>query len=313
MIQATLGGELRLFLRPTAVGAQMREEDRSAVSVGRLRRLPRLSIRGLIIAVLVIGGALGWWLHGVRLQRDAVAAIRRAGGAADYDPVWTSSFASREPLTRRWLADQIGVEYVAPVTCISLGPISTATDAALAQVARLDRVERLHLDKTSITDAGLVHLEGLDHLSELYLSDTKISDAGLAHLKGLRNLTVLRLGGTQVTGTGLGQLKELTRVYFLDLAGAPVSDGGLAHLKELTSLPEVDLRGTQVTDAGLVHLVGMTNLRRLNLSKTQVTDAGLAHLKGVVDLKVLFAAGTRVTDTGVKELEQALPNLRVIR
>jgi hypothetical protein len=44
--------------------------------------------------------------------------------------------------------------------------------------------------------------------------------------------------------------------------------------------------------------------------------AGRPHLafeKGLRSLGVLFVRGTQVTDVGVKDLEQALPGLRIIR
>jgi hypothetical protein len=49
------------------------------------RRLLRPSIRSLILFVLVFAIGLAWLVHGARIQRDAVRAIREAGGIADYD------------------------------------------------------------------------------------------------------------------------------------------------------------------------------------------------------------------------------------
>ena len=41
----------------------------------------RLSVRALIALVMAIGVFLGWYVRTVQVQRDAVAAIKRAGGA----------------------------------------------------------------------------------------------------------------------------------------------------------------------------------------------------------------------------------------
>ena len=43
----------------------------------RTRRIS-LSVRGLMVLVLVLGGAFGWYVRDVRLQRAAVAAIEKA-------------------------------------------------------------------------------------------------------------------------------------------------------------------------------------------------------------------------------------------
>jgi hypothetical protein len=44
------------------------------------QRFLRFSVRGLIVVVLVIGVWLGWLVRSARIQREAVAAIRIAGG-----------------------------------------------------------------------------------------------------------------------------------------------------------------------------------------------------------------------------------------
>jgi hypothetical protein len=49
------------------------------------RRRLRLSVRALMVVVLITGGGLGWLMYRARVQRDAVAAIRRAGGLTYYD------------------------------------------------------------------------------------------------------------------------------------------------------------------------------------------------------------------------------------
>jgi hypothetical protein len=45
----------------------------------------RLSVRAMMLLVLFFGGGLGWIIHRAKLQRDAVAAIRHAGGYVAYD------------------------------------------------------------------------------------------------------------------------------------------------------------------------------------------------------------------------------------
>jgi hypothetical protein len=48
------------------------------------RRRPRLSVRALMAIVLVVGGGSGWLAYRIRVQRDAVRAVERAGGAVRY-------------------------------------------------------------------------------------------------------------------------------------------------------------------------------------------------------------------------------------
>ncbi len=48
------------------------------------RRFLRFSVRGMIALVLLIGGWLGWIVRDASVQREAVAAIKRAGGLPVY-------------------------------------------------------------------------------------------------------------------------------------------------------------------------------------------------------------------------------------
>lgn len=82
------------------------------------------------------------------------------------------------------------------------------TDAALAQVAKLKNLQKLHLAQTKVTDAGLKQLKGLTNLEYLNLYGTAISDAGLAELAGMKNLKIVYLWQTKATETGLATLKK---------------------------------------------------------------------------------------------------------
>jgi internalin A len=287
------------------------------------RKFLRCSVRGLIVLVLVIAIGLGWIVRGARIQRQAVAAIEKAGGRASYDWEWNNetSIPRGKPWAPSWLTDLIGVDYFGHVTHVWLIP-SEADDATIAQVGRLTRLQQLVHDQSSfdcifssstLSDAGLARLKALTSLVSLHLTDTQITDAGLVHLEGLTKLSYLNLRGARITGTGLAHLKGLNKLSSLDLDGNQVTDAGLPHLKALGSLSALWLNRTQVTDAGLVHLKGLTKLSELGLDSTQVTDAGLVHLKGLTKLSELGLMNTRVTDAGIKELEQALPGLKIYR
>jgi hypothetical protein len=54
------------------------------------RRFLRFSVRGKIVAVLLIGGWLGWMVHIARIQREAVVSIGRAGGVVKHDWEWNN-------------------------------------------------------------------------------------------------------------------------------------------------------------------------------------------------------------------------------
>jgi internalin A len=253
------------------------------------RKFLRLSVRGLLVLVLVIGAWLGWLVRSAHIQRDAVAAIEQAGGHVAYESPFVNGqfIPDYAPYWSRWIVKGLGIDYFAHPVRVRLA--AKATDESMVHVRRLAGPFQLFLSMTEITDAGLVHLEGVPNLSELILANTQVTDAGLIHLKGQSNLRALAIPSTAT------------------------SDAGLVHLSALTNLSDLSLSNTQVTDAGLVHLKALTNLTDLNLSSTQVTDAGLEHLKALINLSNLGLRGTRVTDGGIQKLKQALPRLTISR
>jgi hypothetical protein len=250
------------------------------------RRLPRFSVRGLVVFVLVIGGGLGWLVRSARIQRAAVAAITKAGGSVVYE--WDRSnlrlIPEGDPCAPKWLVDLIGVDYFGHVASVDLQYCKGKTDALMAQVEPLTRLARLSLGGSTLSDEGLSHLTGLTNLSDLDLFDTRVSDAGLVHLKRLTRLSRLSVNGTRVT------------------------NAGLVHLEGLKNLSELELSRTKASDAGLVHLKGLTNLSFLSLQGTNVSNAGISDLQQ--DLPRLnISHGTHVSNAGIGDLQESSPRL----
>jgi len=162
--------------------------------------------------VLVLGGGYGWVVHQAQEQRDAVAAIKKAGGDVVYD--WqTRLFGLREPgpWAPKWLVDRIGVDYFGNVVEVWLaGPRIQGAEEALAYIGHFRRLEALWLGPPTMTDAGLAYLQGLTNLKLLNISltDTRVTDAGLVHLKGLAGIERLTLTGTSVTDAGVSELQK---------------------------------------------------------------------------------------------------------
>ncbi len=171
------------------------------------RRPFRFSVRALVVVVIVVGIGLGWIVHRAHLQRDTVATIKSTGGSVTYEWEWNGKTAipGARPWAPRLLVDFIGVDYFGRVSDVY---ISRGTDAVMAQVACLNRIERLQMWESPVTDAGLSHLRRLSELSALNVGDTRITDAGLVHLKGLKKLSLLCVPGRTVTDAGLNELKH---------------------------------------------------------------------------------------------------------
>jgi hypothetical protein len=169
-------------------------------------------VRGLLVLVLMIGAALVWFVSTARTQRDAVAAIERAGGSVGYHTGWThKQFPKVQELwAPKWLVDAIGIDYFDRVDSVGFygNGHAVCTDEALVHVGRLPGLRFLSVDGGIVTDTGLTHVKGLTNLDELNLRSTQITDAGLADLKRLTKLYRLYLGGSQVTDLGVKELQR---------------------------------------------------------------------------------------------------------
>ncbi len=84
---------------------------------------------------------------------------------------------------------------------------SQVTDAGLATVAKMTKIERLHLENTKVTDAGIAKLGALASLEYLNLYGTKTTDAGIAKLEGAKGLKKLYVWQTGVTQNGAKALE----------------------------------------------------------------------------------------------------------
>jgi hypothetical protein len=176
----------------------------------------QFSLKTLLLFMLVASSAFAWFgIYWRRHQHEAAVL----DALADYQP----------SVTR--ISGEVWLDF-------SSSPVK-AGDAALAEVARLDRVRSLNLFGCPVTDAGLAHLAHVDRLEYLYLSNTQVTDAGLAHLRGLPQLRTLLLDSTEITDAGLKHLEALPNLEHLSLMGTQVTDDGVRELQR--ALPEVEI------------------------------------------------------------------------
>jgi hypothetical protein len=285
---------------------------------------------------LVVGGALGWFISRATIQRDAVQVITVAGGNVNYDFQQNPGppNPSGIPTGPKSLVDLLGIDFFANVTSVTIG--TPQSDAILAHVGRLRRLERLDARSMPVTDAGLAHLGGLSELRSLSCRGTTgLTDAGLAHLAGLDRLEALWIEGpTRIDGPGIAHLAGLHRLkllvihietgaglaYLTRLTGLKklyvniptVTDASFAQLARLTSLEELAFGGESGSDAGVAQLTALTKLETLQLYGPWFTDAGLVPVSEMDHLSTFFVADeTSVTGLGLYNLQQQRPTLRI--
>jgi Leucine rich repeat len=244
-----------------------------------LRKVLRFSVRGLIVVVLVIGGWLGWIVRSARIQREAVAALKRdqVPVSCDFEFNNDQFIQDARPRWPNWMVEALGVDYFGHVVVVTF-----------CQAEAIDREEGKERTREEI-DLDIARLGVFNRMEDLTLFGTNVTDDSLTHPKELSNLKLLSLVGTEI------------------------SDAGLALLNGLSKLETLFVSYTAISDAGLVSLAGLTKLTRLYLANTDVTDTGLRSLKALANLTRLDLIGTHVTDAGVKDLQHALLSLTIER
>jgi hypothetical protein len=222
------------------------------------RRFLRFSVRGLLVLVMVIGVGLGWLVRNAQIQREAVAAIRRAGGAALYDEemrgptqahsrpaAWVDVIRTR--IDRNYFSNVVSVHWWG-------GEGLSTDDQVVVHISHLRRVATLNLSGRAVTDSRFARLNNLSNVETLMLQHTAITDSGLASLEGMKDLRFLLISGPTLTDKGLEHLRGLDSITTLSLQDSRISDAGMVHLRKLTKLSVLNLCGTQVTEAGTKEL-----------------------------------------------------------
>jgi internalin A len=275
------------------------------------RRYLRLTVRAYLVLVLLVGAWLGWMIRAARIQRDAVAAIERAGGRLLYSWQWKNGdpIPFGKPIWPRWLVHRLGVDYFGHVALVSLSGMGNSSEfePCVLQREAGGGVSVIGLGKNS----SYVTLDLVQYRAEDPGDPSEVREEAMMHLGALTSLEELDLQRAWVDDTDLAHLKDLTNLWWLNLSQTRAGDAALAHLRRCTRLEFLSLERTRITDGGIVHLKGLPRLKELDLRDTRVTDAGLVHLKGLANLRELRLDGTKVTAAGAQELQKVLPMLKI--
>jgi hypothetical protein len=291
----------------------------------------RRAIAGtLVVAALSLVVLGGCWETVVGPQRDAVAAIRKAGGSVIFDWEWTNGRLAppgTKPPWPSWLVNALGRDTFGHVVAVEL-TFGQADDALMTHIGRLTHLEHLTVNVSKLTRTSLAPLENLTAIETLLLPNHRFSDDDLTHLAGMTKLKQLALAGPQITNKGLAQLagmrqmdslelfktsitslepiRGLSQLKKLSLCGSPISDEGLRPIRGFSNLRRLLLRGTLITDAGISQLSTLSNLSVLDLDNTRVGDAGLRTIFELPKIVNLDLDDTRVTDAGLADLADKL-------
>jgi hypothetical protein len=161
------------------------------------------------------------------VQREAVAAIERAGGYVRFDWQYDDGvLGKQEP---GWLRRHLGPGFFEEVTFAYVS--NKADDALMRQVGRLHQLQWLDIEGNHVTDEGVKFLARLSGLRHLRLRSNRITDIGLLTVSGLSKLERLSLDDAAVTDTGLLHLARLKRCQVINVWRTKVTPAGNGAMK----------------------------------------------------------------------------------
>jgi internalin A len=186
------------------------------------------------------------------------------------------------------------------------------TDEGMKNFSNMTKLEDLQLGRALITDKSMPLIGKMTKLKTLDLR-TKITNEGLAHLSGLKKLTWLCLADTEASDSAMEHIGKLKKLEWLILRNTSMTDEGLRKIEGLPKLTTLYLSATKISDAGIDSIATLKNLERVKLNKTNVTDNGLQKLVGLKQLLEVEIRDTKTTDAGIEKLQEARPELKIIK
>ena len=291
-----------------------------------------------MILVLVVGCGIGWKVSRDRSERQAVEAIRAAGGMVLYDYQFSTDpevmrriMRVQEPAAPRWLRRWLGEDFFQTVMAVRIS--QAIKPEVLDSVARLNGLVDLNLTLSEGLDDAWPVLGRMTRLEQVFLGGPGVNEKTMQALGTLRSLRRINLSQVRLTDKALDELARQPTVRELAFFGcreltddqvARFLANGPPHLEYFTllgndhpvpltvaalakyhpGLRRLGLISTPVADADLAPLGALTGLTELSLQRSPVTDAGIAYLTPLRNLEQLWISLPGVTDESLKLIGQ---------
>lgn len=195
------------------------------------RRWFQFSMRSFLFLLTAFAVVLAVLANRAREQREAVAAIERAGGAVFYYGRSNVKYLELD-------YDQDFLFHLLHTATWTTITSEELTDDICVEVARLPHLRTISLNGP-ITDVGLAELTTLRKVQSLKLHGTQITNAGISHLQRMKSLYLLDLGQTSVTDANLRELARLTKLRELCISRRGVTAKGLDYFERSLRMCEV--------------------------------------------------------------------------
>ena len=276
------------------------------------RRFWRLSVRGLMVLVLVVGGVLGWQARRASVQRRAVAQLVAEGIGTSFDYEYDSEgtyLVNSRPRAPGWLRRAVGDEWFRELASVDVYPgtlkAGKLSESAIRAAGSLDRLDKLRVYNVPLTDDEFSRMLSLSRPRQILFQETEATPAALRRIASLGSVNDLTVRFKRpVCGSSclpaLTEMTRLKRLWLTNLESFPPEE--MVALRSLCRLEALLIKNSPGDESCLEHIRGLTALKSLVLQQTKVTDKGLKRLAPLRTLEELLVDGSEITDSGLSAL-----------
>lgn len=187
-------------------------------------------------------------------------------------------------------------------------------DADLAALTRLPALRFLDLARCpALTDACVAHLARLSKLEHVVLDTLRLSGSGFARLTALPNLAHLGLSRTNIGAKGMTEIGKLRSLRHLDVSFCKrFGDSAMAQVLRLRGLRHLDLSGNTLIGEGMLLRLGeLEHLRHLELAGIAGVTSAPRKLGGM-DVVIRTGDAVGVDDRVLRVIAAKMPRLRFL-
>lgn len=211
------------------------------------------------------------------------------------------------------------------IAAFNATPHQQRNDVMLIELANLregkEQITDMDLSYSGgITETGIAQLPKLDHIEKLNLDFCQYNNYALREVAKMNSVTVLSIKGgapkDRNSDLGLGFIKGMKQLTSLTVDHATFSPAGLQSIAAMTWLESLSMNDCDLNDEGVSALGGLVHLKNLSLANTLVGDEGLPSLAPLHELEVLNLGLSRrgILGAGLKQVLSTsnFPNLWAI-
>ena len=198
-----------------------------------------------------------------------------------------------------------------PPKAVKQSPPELSWEAQLAAV-KSGEADQIEVTKQAIGDEELKQLAGLDSLRELLLDKGTMTSAGLASLTRLPKLEHVRIRGARIDDEGFRLICAMPALKRINLPQADLTNDGLQAIAEAKHLESLRFGSPRVTDEGVKHIAQLETIRWLHFIDLPLGDQSLKTIAAhFPQLESLYIDGGKFSDAAWDEFFQMRPGLHV--